>query len=675
MSFNYETNIDIEASLADIESLPPIGYDRVIHYIDAELARIKPAYNAIMEARHNLYDMVDSGLDSKTPIDEQLDPENSYNSQWTKPDLRLRKGGVEFHTEPEKLDDDPKDSEELSRRKKIYRQSIIKAAETLGGYLFPGAPGRSPDELDRHLGMRESTLSPEQPLVAEAAIVPAAAALSNHMRLRDTLRNIESGALQTNRIIITAGERAIPAAEKAKVEAKGYRSGDTEFEAVIRAFEDLTNTPLEDQPTKTLRATYGTNTPDTQYKTTQLTLGDTNVEVIVLEAGYDRERRHDETGRSIGRASTDETFYAALPFMKKDSDRIVIESHDAWIPYQDVIGNQVFGLYADKEVVSIGPFKDDRIVLDENGEFDMTLAQGVVDEIGKRHDDLVKLRVLAENAKSPEIALLGRLVRPIPDMTGPLERKKDYREHPIKSPPEFENEPLVNAADYGIAGQSYYSRKNAVIEKGIPGVPKEIMLRKSYAETLAMLNKKLDNPIITAYFGGEVEMYIEEGIRNRATQTKVREEDYPAYLRQENPDITEEEILDIVNGQFAAPSKDGESPSPHEVGAFDARLRYKHADKGFVEDSLVPLGFDDGEHGPRIIPDFYEHNGGYTPDAVQARNFRRAYYNIMTGAAFNIHTGLVANPNEIFHWSRHDQLAAKVTGQPAALYGLPNTVQ
>jgi len=305
----------------------------------------------------------------------------------------------------------------------------------------------------------------------------------------------------------------------------------------------------------------------------------------------------------------------------------------------------------------------------------MTTAQGVVDEIGKRHDDLVKLLIHAENAKSPEMALLGRLVKAIPDTSEPLARKEGYRDHPIKPTSEFENEPLVNAADYGLAGQSYYSRPNSVIGEAIPGVPTEIHLRESIAKTLALINSKLDNDMISAFFGGEVELYIEEGLRDKSVQTRVREEDYPRYLRSKNPAITDEEIKRIVNGQFATPTEDDLRPSPHESGAFDIRLRYKNTNKGFVEGSLVPLGFNDGEHGERIVPDYYEQSSDNDPDTIQIRNYRRAFYNIMSGSAFGIHTGLVANPTEIFHWSRHDQLAAKVSGQPAAMYGLANKVQ
>lgn len=674
MSFNLETNNEIE--LTDIESLPPIGYDRVIHYIDTELARIKPAYDSLQQARHALYDMSESGLDSSKPVHDQLYPQNSYNSQWTKPDLRLRKGGVEFHNETEKLDDDENDSKEYRHRKKIYRQSIIEAARALGGYFFPGEPGKSPDELDRHLGMRESTLSPERPLIADAVIVPAAATLSNHMRIQDTIRNIKSGALQTDRIIITTGERAVPAAEKAKVEAKGYRGGDTEFEAVLRAFEDLTSTPIEETPTKTLRATYGIETPDTNYKSAQLAIGDSSVEVIILEAGYDRERRHDETGRSVGRASTDETFYAALPFMKKEPGLIVIESHDAWIPYQEVIGNQVFGLYGNKDIVAIGPYKDDRIIRDENGELDITLAQGVVDEIGKRHDDLVRLRVLAENSKSPEIALLGRLVRPVPDHSEAYIRKQGYRSLDIKPTPEFESEPLVAISEYGLAGQSYYSRPNATTDEALPFVGKEVFLRQSIAKTLQILNAKLDTPMITAFFGGEVELYIEEGVRERAVQKQIREVDFPALLRKNHPELDDAGIRKKIDNLFAVPSEEGTSPSPHETGAaFDVILRYKQKTKGFVPGSNVDLGHEDGQTDESITPDYFEHSGASTAEAARIRNYRRAFYNIMTGSAFDMFTGFVANPTEFWHWSRHDQLAAKVTGQPAALYGAANKVQ
>lgn len=676
MSFDLQTNI--EAKLVDIESLPPIGYDRVIKYADAELARIKPIYDDLLQARHTLFDLPNSALSSDRPITDQLYNENSYNAQWTKDDLRLRKAAVEFHMETEKLDDDPQDDENLRRHKKAYRQSIIEAAEFLGGYLAPLEPGKSPNELDRHLGIRESTLSPESPLNADVVVIPTAAALSNHMRIRDTTRNIESGALTTQRIIVTTGERTIPDAEKAKVEAKGYRSGDTEFEAALYAFEDITGITIADLPIKTIPATYGTNTPETKYIQAQVAIGQQNIDLIVLEAGYDRENRHDSTGRSVGRASTDETFYAALPFIEKEPGLVVIESHDAWAPYQEVIGSQVFGLYADKNVVAIGPFKDDRIVLKDDGTIDITSAQGVVDEIGKCHDDLMKLRMRAENAKSPEMALLGRLVRPIPDMSTSLDKKQNYREHPIKSSPEFENEPLVNAWGYGLAAQSYYSRENEATTDPIPGVPKEVYIRQSLAETLAIVNSKLDNPIIAAFFGGEVELYIEEGIRDRAIQKKVREEYYPDLVRNDHPGITDTEVEARVDAQFAKPSESDESPAPHETGAaFDIILRYKQDSKEYVPDCKVPMGLKDGDTGDVITPDYYEHVSVLTEkdEDSRIRNFRRAFYNIMTGSAFDMNTGFVVNPTELWHWSRHDQLAAKVSGQDAALYGHANKVQ
>jgi D-alanyl-D-alanine dipeptidase len=674
MSFHIEKNTEIDPTA--VESLPPIGYDRIIRYTDSELARIKPAYTQLLQARHDLYAMQDSQLSPAISVEDQLYPENSYNSQWTKPDLRLRKGGVEFHMEPEKLDDEPSDSPEYRQRKKAYRQSIIKAAQTLGGYLFPGDPGVSPNELDRHLGMRESILSAEKPITAETVIIPAAAAFSNHMRIQDTLRNLQSGALKTNQVIITTGERIVPGAERAKVEAKGYRSGDTEFEAAIRAFEDLSGTPIEEVPTKLLPSTYGTNTPETKYKSTRLSIGSASVEVIILEAGYDRERRNDETGRSVGRASTDETFYAALPFMDNGEGTVVIESHDVWIPYQEVIGNQVFGLYGNKEVIATGPYKDDRIVFDENGQLDMNLAQGAVDEIGKRHDDLVRLRLQAKNAKSPEIALLGTLVRPIPDSSAAYVRKQGYREHPIKPTPEFEQEPLVSIAEYGLAGQSYYSRPNVATGEGLGFVSKEILLRKSIAETLQVLNEKLNNPMITAFFDGEVELYIEEGVRTREVQKQVREHDYPALLRKNHPELSDVEIEKKINDLFAAPSQEGSSPSPHETGAaFDVTLRYKQENKGYVPGVAVDLGHEDGQTDDTITPDYFEHPHTLHTDTVRVRTIRRAFYNIMTGAAFNMTTGFVVNPTEFWHWSRHDQLASKVAGQPAALYGAANAVQ
>jgi D-alanyl-D-alanine dipeptidase len=671
MSFEFQHHPD--AHLADVEYLPPVGYERVLDYSIRELDRLKPIYAKLVQSRIDLYG-ASSELSSDIPVTDQTYDDNSYHAAWYKKELRLRHGGAEFHNESEKLDDHPDDTPEQTRRKAAYRQSILTAMKELGGYSLDLTPGKSSDPLDQKLGIRESILDPKHPIEAGVVIVPAAAGISNHMRIRDTLRNIESGAIQTNRIIIATGERTVGAAEQSRVEAKGFRAGATEFELATKAFEDLTGYTLPETEPHTMPANYGIATPDTKFIQATVPVRGMPIEVTIIEAAYDRTRRHDVTGKQFDRANTDETFYATLPFMKKGAETVVIESHDVWIPYQEVIGNRVLGLYADKTIMATGPYKDDRVIYTENGEIDLSLGQGVVDEMGKRIDDLTKLLIEAENAKSPELALLGRLVKPIPDMSGAHGLKSGYREHPIdtQSSPEISNEPLVTLSDYGIAGQSYYSRGNALANEGLPGVSPEVKLRKSIAETLSIINHKLQSPLIADFFGGAVELYVEEGVRSQDTQRHLWSTAIPDLLKAQHPHLNDEEINERVKDLIAKPREEDSSPSPHETGAaIDVILRYKQDSPTFVKGTEVPMGHFDGNTSGNITPDYYEHISLTDDDDPRIRNFRRAFYNIMTGSAFNITTGLVVNPTEFWHWSRQDQLAARVGGQGKALYGLP----
>jgi D-alanyl-D-alanine dipeptidase len=263
------------------------------------------------------------------------------------------------------------------------------------------------------------------------------------------------------------------------------------------------------------------------------------------------------------------------------------------------------------------------------------------------------------------------LLQPVPNMDELRERKKGYNELPIDtSHPKF-NEPLVDIADYGLAGQAYYSRPNAATEEPVPGVPTNMYLRKSVAETLSKINAALQNPVFTEFFGGEVELYVEDALRPVSLQTQLHDELIPALLRDNHPDITDEEVEERVKDLIAIPSSDPQKPSPHATGgALDIILRYKQETGHYVEGSQVPMGHSDADTSDRILPDYFELNQPQTDEDKQAQRNRRAYHAVMTGKAFGVDTGLVCNPTEWWHWGSGDQLAAKVRGDEAAYYSL-----
>jgi D-alanyl-D-alanine dipeptidase len=263
------------------------------------------------------------------------------------------------------------------------------------------------------------------------------------------------------------------------------------------------------------------------------------------------------------------------------------------------------------------------------------------------------------------------LVQPVPNMDELRERKKGYNELPIDTTHPMFSEPVVDVADYGIAGQGYYSRPNAGTGEAVSGAPTNLYLRKSVTETLAKINASLQNPIIIELFGGEVELYIEDALRPVSLQTRLHDELIPALLRRNHPEMGADEVAERVKDIIAVPSSDPKKPSPHATGgALDIILRFKQNTPDYVEGSNVPMGHVDGDTSTKINPDYFEHTEPQTDEDRTAQRNRRAYYAIMTGAAFGTDTGLANNPTEWWHWGSGDQLSAKVRGDEAAYYSL-----
>ncbi len=275
---------------------------------------------------------------------------------------------------------------------------------------------------------------------------------------------------------------------------------------------------------------------------------------------------------------------------------------------------------------------------------------------------------------SPELSYEvneNALLQPVPNMDELRQRKEGFRELPIDTThPKF-NEPVVDIADYGLAGQAYYSRPNAATEVPVPGVPTSLYLRKSIAEMLAKINASLKNQAVTKFFGGEVELYIQDALRSVKLQAQLHDELIPALLRKNHPEMTDSELAERIKDIIGVPSVDPKKPSPHATGgAVDVVLRFKQSTPGYVPGSRVPIGHVDGETSARIAPDYFEQNEPQSDDDRLAQRNRRAFYAIMTGAAIGFDTGLVVNPTEWWHWGCGDQLSEKVRGNDFAYYSL-----
>ena len=371
---------------ASIEQSPAKYAERVLSYADSRLEQIAPSVYSLLEVRHAVFHPEKSQLSDAIPVSDQLYDQPGYNDDVIFNALNLRNNGVaEFHNETEKYAPQPDDTEQLRTAKQLYRQSILTTAQDLG---FVTRHDADPTEvIDTRLNIQDSELEPIDGNV-EAIVVAGAAGLSNLLRVRDAIRNIESGAIDTYRIILASCDRPLSDVEKKKLIDNGFTARETEVEAMQQAFTDLIGASFTDTP-HTVEVPYGTDLHAT-INSTQALIGNRVVIIKSVSAPFDSNRT--VNGRPATRTNTAETFIAAGELLSKDDGKVVIESHDTWIPYQEIIGQQTFGLRFGKEVVATGPFKADRVM---NG--DLMQAEGVVDEISKVYKGLVELRVSAEN--------------------------------------------------------------------------------------------------------------------------------------------------------------------------------------------------------------------------------------------------------------------------------------
>lgn len=261
------------------------------------------------------------------------------------------------------------------------------------------------------------------------------------------------------------------------------------------------------------------------------------------------------------------------------------------------------------------------------------------------------------------------LLQPIPDFGLARKIKPGYRQHALLATGDHDDEPLVAIEEYGIAGQSYYSRPNKATSDPIPGIEPAVYVRRTIAEKLAAINFELQkSEVVEKLLGGKVELYIDEGYRPPELQRKLYEEVFPYVISQQHPDWTRTRILRRRDELSAAPPQDG-TPSPHATGAaVDVKLRYQDARLGYVPGTDVEMGHGDADTSQATNPDYFEHRDALGIDGQKARRNRRVFYWIMKGSLNGDDTGFVVNPTEWWHWSFGDQMWAHLTQSPGAFY-------
>lgn len=260
---------------------------------------------------------------------------------------------------------------------------------------------------------------------------------------------------------------------------------------------------------------------------------------------------------------------------------------------------------------------------------------------------------------------------PIPDLSELREKKKGYRSIPIDTQDERYREPLVALSDFGVAGQAYYSRPNAMFDSPLPGVSPEVYVRESVGRTLASINDRLKQAFVTDLFGGEVELFVQDGVRSLATQRYLHSIAFPEKIKTLHPDWDGDQIEAERDKFIAFPTVDEQSPSPHAASAVDVWLRYIQPTRAYVsEDDFIPMGYGDAEISERSYPDYYERVTPTTPDERLYQRNRRLFYAIMTGKLFGEPTDMTPNPTEWWHYDLGNQLWSVTTGK-RPYYGLP----
>lgn len=241
--------------------------------------------------------------------------------------------------------------------------------------------------------------------------------------------------------------------------------------------------------------------------------------------------------------------------------------------------------------------------------------------------------------------------KPIPSQAVELGAARGYRAAPIDTSGAANAEPLLDAVAHGLAGENFYaSPRNPPYYHRIPGSIDRILLRAGVEDRLKTVNARL-----TAI---GLELWLFDGWRPQAVQIYFHDHWFPAEVKRRHPDLDGEKLRAEVERYWAAPSEGENAPSPHSTGgAVDLTIRWRDGDQlwmGSLFDDASPIahmGHFESAHAETSFSD------------DEARGNRRLLYWLMTEAGF------AANPSEWWHFSFGDQMWAKLTSAPAALYG------
>lgn len=378
--------------------------DRIIDEKDALLAKMHPFIVELMETRHREEELPYTVLDRDQPIVDQLYEEPTYNDIFVYGVDKNGKGG----------DLDARRGEEFRFAENYeegqYTKVVLKAAQALG-FVAPEVPSEPTDPVDAQLGIADSYLSPINEPV-EAVIIPTARSISNPMRVRDAIRNIENGKIKTNKIIIASCDRPVlDDDEPQKMKAIGFSYGATEFESGIASFNDFAGTDVDPKDAEPFYIEIGGIVREGKQLVRKVELPSGPVELIAVSVPYDEDRvvgrNADGTPKYASRANTQENMLAAYEFLSEKPGLIAMESHDVWAQSQAEAADQILGPKG-KRMIPTGAFKMDRLTRNKHDKLVLNKPGEVVDEIAKVYTFATQTRIAALNARAELVKELER---------------------------------------------------------------------------------------------------------------------------------------------------------------------------------------------------------------------------------------------------------------------------
>lgn len=271
------------------------------------------------------------------------------------------------------------------------------------------------------------------------------------------------------------------------------------------------------------------------------------------------------------------------------------------------------------------------------------------------------------------------LMDKIPNLTNLRLTKSGYdtrfqidKDHPLY------NDPLVDPREpeFGFDdASSYYSKPNSMTGEVLPGVPDAPLVRLDVAKRLVHADLFLrSSPGVRDALGAPARIRIDDALRPYQVQKFAFEIAWPSIIKKTNPEMTDDEISEMVPNYCAKPNANI-TPTPHLTG-------------GAVDVALINVEtnepFDRGHTAGRVkgtaYPDFHE---GYHLEAgksdienTQEQSEvaeqtseivlgRRILYFAMTSIA-----ELNVNPQEIWHYGKGDPLSEYVSGSNTPYYGI-----